>query len=61
MVAHSTNAGLIGKNVLELKDVDGKPFNDDTQAIKDAGWINFKWQNPTTKVVEAKTQYIVRV
>lgn len=61
MVAHGTNAGLIGKNVLELKDVDGKPFNHDTQAIKDAGWINFKWQNPTTKAVEAKTQYIVRV
>ena len=55
MVAHGTNAGLIGKTVLDLKDVDGKPFNRDTQAIKDAGWINFKWQNPTTKAVEAKT------
>jgi len=61
MVAHGTNAGLIGKNVLDLKDVDGKPFNRDMQAIKDAGWINFKWQNPTTKAVEAKTEYIVRV
>ena len=55
MVAHGTNPGLIGKSVLDLKDVDGKPFNRDVQAIKDAGWVNFKWQNPTTKAVEAKT------
>jgi len=61
MVAHGTNAGLIGKTVLDLKDVDGKPFNRDTQAIKDAGWVNFKWQNPATKAVEAKTEYVVRV
>jgi cytochrome c len=61
MVAHGTNPGLIGKSVLDLKDVDGKPFNRETQAIKDDGWINFKWQNPVTKTVEAKTQYIVRV
>ena len=61
MVAHGTNAGLIGKSVLELKDVDGKPFNRDTQAVKDVGWVSFKWQNPTTKAVEPKTQYIIRV
>ena len=61
MVAHGTNAGLIGRNVLELKDVQGKPFNRDAQAIKDAGWISYKWQNPTTKAIDPKTMYIVRV
>ena len=61
MVAHGTNAGLIGRSVLDLKDVDGKPFNRETQAIKDAGWVDFKWQNPVSKSVEAKRQYIVRV
>ncbi len=61
MVAHGTNAGLIGKSVLDLKDVDGKAFNRDIIAVKDAGWIKFKWQNPLTKAVEPKTQYSVRV
>jgi len=61
MLAHGTNPGLIGKSVLELKDVDGKPFNHDIVAIKDAGWVEFKWQNPLTKVVEPKRQYVVRV
>ena len=61
IVAHGTNPGLIGRNVLELKDVDGKPFNHDIQAVKDAAWVDYKWQNPMTKAVEAKTQYNVRV
>jgi cytochrome c len=61
MVEHSTNPGLVGRNVLDLKDPEGKPFNRETQAVKDAGWVNFKWQNPVTKTVEAKTQYIIRV
>src|SRR4051794_10034736 len=60
LVAHGTNAGLIGKSMLDLKDVDGKPFNREIQAIKDTGWVNFKWQNPLTKAVEPKTMYEVR-
>ena len=60
MVAHGTNSGLIGRSVLELKDVDGKPFNHEIQAVKDDAWISFKWQNPVTKAVEAKTMYCIR-
>jgi hypothetical protein len=61
MVAHGTNPGLIGKTVLELKDVDGKPFNHEIQEIKESGWVSFKWQNPLTKAVEPKANYVVRV
>jgi cytochrome c len=61
MVAHGTNNGLIGRTVLDLKDVDGKPFNHEVQAVKDTGWVAYKWQNPVTKAVEGKTQYTVRV
>ena len=61
MVAHGTNPGLIGKSMLNLKDVEGKPFNQEIQAIKDTGWVDFKWQNPLTKAVEAKAAYEVRV
>lgn len=61
MVAHGTNAGLVGRSVIDLKDVDGKPFNREIQAIKDAGWIEYKWQNPTTKAIETKVGYEIRV
>ena len=61
MVAHGTNAGLVGRSVLELKDVDGKPFNHEIQAVKDNAWVSYKWQNPVSKAVETKTQYTIRV
>ena len=61
MLAHGTNPGLIGKTVLEVKDVDGKPMTRETLAVKEAGWVNFKWQNPLTKAVEPKVVYVVRV
>jgi cytochrome c len=61
MLAHGSNPGLIGKTVLEVKDVDGKPMTRETLAVKDAGWVNFKWQNPLTKAVEPKVVYVVRV
>ncbi len=60
MVAHGTNTGLIGRSVLDLRDVDGKPFNREIQAVQDQSWISFKWQNPITKSVELKQQYTVR-
>jgi cytochrome c len=61
MLAHGTNPGLIGKSLIDLKDVDGKPFTREMVAITDAGWVNYKWQNPLTKAVELKTAYEVRV
>lgn len=61
MVSHGTNPGLIGKSVLDLKDVDGKPFNREVQAVKDTAWVDYKWQNPQTKAVEPKRAYIIRV
>lgn len=61
MLAHGTNAGLIGRNVLQLKDPEGNAFNLNIVAIKDAAWVNFKWQNPMTHSTEPKTAYYVRV
>jgi hypothetical protein len=61
MAAHGTNPGLIGKSLMEFKDVDGKPITVETLAVKDAGWVDYKWQNPLTKAVEPKTSYVVRV
>jgi cytochrome c len=61
MVCHATNAALMGKSMLDLVDVDGKPFNREIQAIKDSGWIEYKWKNPVSNAVEEKVAYEVRV
>jgi cytochrome c len=58
-LAHGGNSRLIGKNLYELKDVTGLYS---TQALLDAaqkggGKSNFKFLNPQTKAIEAKTGY----
>jgi hypothetical protein len=61
VLAHGTNPGFIGKNMTNLRDVDGKPFVREISAVKTTDWIDYKWQNPVTKAVEPKTSYVVRV
>lgn len=59
--ANGNNTSLVGRNVLDLKDPDGKSFIRAFLAINDEGWVDYRWQNPVTKKLEAKTSYEVRV
>lgn len=61
VLAHGGLAGFIGKNIATLKDVDGNSIGGEIIAIPDAGWADYKWQNPITKAIEPKTSYVVRV
>jgi cytochrome c len=61
VLAHGNNPGLVGHSVIDLKDVDGKPFIRDSVGIPDQGWVDYKWQNPVSKAVEPKTGYYIRV
>jgi hypothetical protein len=61
MVAHGTNGALIRRSVLELRNVDGRHFNHDFHIIREAAWLNYKWQNPVTSTVEARTMHGIRV
>lgn len=62
-VAHPTTA-LIGKNLLDVPDADGKPFRQEMLALakgKGKGWVDYKFRNPETGKVEAKSTYVLRV
>lgn len=59
--AHPFNPALIGRNLSELKDVDGKPFVQEILAAKDTAQIDYKWLNPVSKSVEAKSAFVNRV
>lgn len=61
MMANGANSALVGKNICALKDVDGKSFTRDISGVKDQAWVDYKWQNPTSKAVEPKTAYVIRV
>jgi signal transduction histidine kinase len=58
--AHGANEKLIGKNVLDLKDIDGKPYVQervDLAKSKGTFWQDYKFTNPLTKKIEPKSMY----
>jgi len=58
--AHGANAKMVGKNLIELKDVDGKAFvkeRVDLAAAKGSFWQDYKFTNPVSKKIEPKTAY----
>ena len=58
-VAHGGSAVLVGKNLSNLKDVDGKPFILECLAMKAPGWVEYKWRNPQSQAVETKSSYVI--
>lgn len=64
ILSHGANAGLIGKDMMGTKDADGKLFMKDmveTAKTKGKGTVDYKWENPKTKVVEQKSSYVEKV
>jgi cytochrome c len=58
--AHGANEKMIGKNLIELKDVDGKAFvkeRVEMAAAKPSFWQDYKFTNPVTKKIEPKSMY----
>ena len=63
-LAHGTNKVLVGKNLIQVKDADGKLFVQemiDVAKSKGEGWVDYKWPNPVTHKIEAKTTFLKRV
>jgi cytochrome c len=58
--AHGANEKMIGKNLIELKDVDGKAFvkeRVELAAAKGTFWQDYKFTNPVSKKIEPKSMY----
>ena len=63
-LAHGTNPRLLGKNMIDLKDADGKYFIKSIIEVantKGKGWVDYKWTNPVSKAIEQKSTYIEKV
>jgi len=59
-VAHGANEKLIGKDLSNLKDADGKKFVVELISIGKAGggWVDYRWPNPVTKKIEQKSSVV---
>jgi len=63
-VAHGARPALIGKNLIDLKDQDGKFLIREMVAISTgpgSGWIDYKWPNPLTNKIEDKSSYVEKM
>jgi cytochrome c len=62
-LAHGANAKMQGKDLIDLKDADGKFFMRerlDLVKAKSKGWQDYKFVNPVTKQIEQKATYFER-
>ena len=58
--AHGANEKMVGKNLIELKDVDGKAFvKERVELAQSQGsfWQDYKFTNPVTRKIEPKQMY----
>ena len=65
VLAHGSNEKMIGKDVIELRDNDGKYFVKERVEMMgkgpDAkGWQDYKFMNPVSRQIEPKQMYLRR-
>ena len=60
MVAHPKNPALIGKNLIDVPDSEGKLFRKEIvekAKSQGSGWVDYVYRNPETNEYEHKTTY----
>jgi cytochrome c len=58
--AHGANLKMVGKNLIGLKDIDGKEFVKERVEMaktKSSFWQDYKFTNPVDKKIEPKSMY----
>jgi signal transduction histidine kinase len=63
-VAHGARPALIGKNLIDIKDQDGKYLIREMITLvkgPGSGWVDYKWPNPQTNKIEDKTSYVEKL
>ena len=63
-VAHGARPALIGKNLIDLKDQDGKLLIREMVTLAKgpgSGWVDYKWPNPLNNKIEDKSSYVEKM
>lgn len=65
VLAHGSNAKMIGKDMIELRDNDGKYFVKERVEMMSKGpdakgWQDYKFMNPVSRAIEPKSMYLQR-
>lgn len=64
VLSHGANEKMIGKDLIDLRDNDGKYFVKERVEMMSKpgakGWQDYKFMNPVTRAIEPKSMYLVR-
>lgn len=65
VLSHGANAKMIDKDLIDLRDVDGKYFVRERVEMMSkgpgaTGWQDYKFMNPVSKAIEPKQMYLAR-
>lgn len=64
VLAHPINPSIVGKDLTDVPDADGKKYRREIielAARSGKGWVDYKYKNPVSGLIEKKTTYILRV
>jgi len=64
VMAHGGNPGIIGKNLIGVRDPDGRYPNAELNRMgldNGAGWVRYRWPNPATNRIAQKVAYVIKV
>ena len=64
VMAHGANEKMVGRNLIDLKDIDGKAFvreRMDLAKSKASFWQDYKFTNPVSRKIEPKAMYCERL
>ncbi len=64
MDAHPFSPALIGKNLIDMKDVNGKQFFKEFVTLAKgagSGWVDYMWPKPGEEKPSAKSSYVLKV
>jgi signal transduction histidine kinase len=61
--AHGGNAKMVGKDLIGMKDGNGREWIKEMIATgsKGSGWVEYSWQHPESKKVEDKISWVRKV
>jgi signal transduction histidine kinase len=63
-LANGARPALVGKNLISLKDQDGKYLIQemiDIAAGPGSGWVSYKWPSPVTNKIEDRSAFIEKM
>lgn len=63
-LVHGARPDLVGKNLLNIRDADGRYLIQDIVRITNeqgSGWVDYKWPDPLTNNIENKSSYVEKL